>query len=122
MKWLTTFWRWLLGLFRRKPEQPPLRAERVDDVPDSAAPATVYLVGEGEHLWAAVMLCPCGCGETIQLNLLAGTRPRWQATLHDDGTATLWPSVWRVRGCRSHFFVRRGRVEWCRGDAGRAEG
>jgi hypothetical protein len=119
MRWLKTLWRWLLGLFRgkRPPPQPALRAERADDIPDQVAPGTVYVVGEGEHHWAAVMLCPCGCGETIQLNLLPDARPRWRVTLHEDGTATLWPSVWRVRGCGSHFFVRRGWVDWCRGGA-----
>ncbi|MDM9644782.1 DUF6527 family protein [Rhizobium sp. S163] len=26
---------------------------------------------------------------------------------------TLHPSVWRNSGCRSHFWVRRGRIAWC---------
>ncbi|MGO9953726.1 MAG: DUF6527 family protein, partial [Dissulfurispiraceae bacterium] len=23
------------------------------------------------------------------------------------------PSVWRKTGCRSHFFIIKGRVKWC---------
>lgn len=121
MKCLKALWRWLTGPFRRRWPWPVLRVERVPDIPDEVAPATVYLVGEGEYLWAAVLLCPCRCGECIQLNLLPDARPRWQVTVHDDGTATLWPSVWRVRGCRSHFFVRRSTVEWCHGEAREVE-
>jgi len=26
---------------------------------------------------------------------------------------SLKPSIWLQGGCRSHFWVRRGRVEWC---------
>ncbi|WP_436231260.1 DUF6527 family protein [Caballeronia sp. LjRoot29] len=59
------------------------------------------------------MICPCGCGEVIELNLLKQARPCWSAEEHPDGTISLVPSVWRQRGCRSHFFLRRGGIEWC---------
>jgi hypothetical protein len=29
------------------------------------------------------------------------------------GRPTLRPSVWLRTGCRSHFWIRDGRVEWC---------
>ncbi|MER9141803.1 DUF6527 family protein [Mesorhizobium sp. M0871] len=60
------------------------------------------------------MLCPCGCRRVLHMNLLADERPCWRLTRHDDGTTTLHPSVWRTTGCGSHFWFRRGRVEWCR--------
>jgi hypothetical protein len=89
------------------------RSARVEDIPDDPTGFTVYLVGEGGNLWAAAMLCPCGCGERIELNLLPQVRPRWSAEEHEDCTVTLTPSVWRQSGCRSHFILRHGCVIWC---------
>jgi hypothetical protein len=96
----------------------PYRSVRVEEMPDTVKPLTVYLCGEGEHLWAAAMLCPCGCKEVIQLNLLKQARPRWSVQEHKDGSVSLMPSVWRQKGCRSHFFVRQGRIDWCRAYSG----
>jgi hypothetical protein len=59
------------------------------------------------------LICPCGCGEVIELNLLEQARPRWSVQEHPDRTITLAPSVWRQKGCRSHFHLRRGRIDWC---------
>jgi hypothetical protein len=95
----------------RKPKQ--FRCVRVDEFPEKLERAKVYLAGEGDNLWAASMICPCGCGEVIELNLLKQARPCWSAQEHSDGTVTLAPSVWRQKGCRSHFFVRHGRIDWC---------
>jgi len=103
---LRQIWYWLRG------RPAPFRVERVLDVPEKLAAKTVYLIGEREHLWAAAFVCPCGCGEVIQLSLLADSRPSWSMRQDADGNVTLHPSVWRVRGCRSHFFLRRGLVEW----------
>jgi hypothetical protein len=94
--------------------QPKLvRFARVDEFPDRLEKSKVYLAGEDDHLWGAAMICPCGCGETIELNLLKQARPCWNATEHSDGSVTLSPSVWRQKGCKSHFFVRRGKIDWC---------
>lgn len=86
---------------------------RVEDVPDKLERAKVYLAGEGNNLWAAAMICPCGCGDVIELNLLKQARPCWTAREHPDGTVSLAPSVWRQKGCRSHFVLRHGRINWC---------
>lgn len=53
------------------------------------------------------------------LSLSKSTRPRWSVTIDRLGRPTLQPSVRQVAGCYSHFWVRRGAVEWC-GDTGRA--
>jgi hypothetical protein len=84
----------------------------VEELPDRIKSGTVYLVGEGGYLWYAAMLCPCGCGETLHMNLMPHSRPQWNVTKHPDATLSLHPSVWRLTGCRSHFFVRRGRIVW----------
>jgi hypothetical protein len=103
-------WAWS-KLFKKQPAL--YRASQVEEFPDSLKPLTVYLAGELGNLWAAAMLCPCGCGEKIELNLLKQVRPCWSAEQHADRSITLMPSVWRQKGCRSHFFVRRGRIDWC---------
>jgi hypothetical protein len=102
---LVALWLW------RKPRL--FHSIRVDEFPDKLKRAKVYLAGEGKNLWAAAMICPCGCGEVIELNLLKQARPCWSAQEHSDGTITLAPSVWRQKGCRSHFLLRQGRIDWC---------
>ena len=59
------------------------------------------------------MRCPCGCGETIELLVLDGAKPRWDVLIDKKNLPTLHPSVWRQTGCRSHFWVRKGRINWC---------
>jgi len=98
-------------------KQKPYRFSRVEEMPETLKPLTVYLCGEGQYLWAAAMICPCGCKEVINLNLLQKVRPRWSVKEHKDGTITLTPSVWRQNGCRSHFIVRQGRIEWFKADS-----
>jgi hypothetical protein len=102
---------WLRGPFRRKAA--PYKFERVEDLPDITQPLTLYLAGSEKNLWAAAMLCPCGCKERIELNLLTAARPCWTVKTDEDGTATLSPSVWRQKGCGSHFFLRNGLIQWC---------
>jgi len=97
---------------------PCIRFERVDDFPDVLQPATLYVAGEEPYMWAAALLCPCGCGDVIELNLLEQASPRWTVRAHRDGAVTLTPSVWRTEGCRSHFIIRNGRIGWCRFDNG----
>jgi hypothetical protein len=96
----------------------PHRAIRVEDDPLQAAPRTVYLIGDGDAPWAAAMRCPCGCGAIIRLSLIPLDSPSWSVEIYADGVVTLRPSVWRTKGCRSHFVLWRGRVIWAK-DLGR---
>lgn len=110
--WLITgLGRLLPASFRRK--SAPYTFEYVEDLPDTLQPLKLYLAGSEQSPWAAAMVCPCGCKARIELNLLQAARPCWTAITHADGTATLRPSVWRQKGCESHFFLRNGLVEWC---------
>lgn len=87
-------------------------------------PRHVYLVGERQP-WCATFICPCGCKEVIALSLIKDDRPRWRAREHPNGTVSLSPSIWRMKGCRSHFFINHGRVIWALSDQdprGRARG
>lgn len=87
----------------------------VDVVGDEVPPhlemrQVVRMIDEG-HQWLAALVCPCGCGEVIELNLSPAAKPRWRLEV-ENGRPTLSPSVWRTTGCRSHFWVRQGKVEW----------
>lgn len=102
---LAAAWPW------RKPRL--YRGASVEEFPDRFEREKIYLAGEGNNLWGAAMVCPCGCGAVIELNLLTQVRPCWSVQQHPDETITLAPSVWRQKGCRSHFLIRRGRIIWC---------
>lgn len=87
----------------------------VEDLPDELETSTLYLVGQQQQPWSAALLCPCGCQAVIQLSLIQDDDPRWRVTFNADQTVTLHPSIWRIKGCRSHFFVRSNRIVWARG-------
>ncbi|MCL5047127.1 MAG: DUF6527 family protein [Actinobacteria bacterium] len=83
----------------------PYRTVFLEELPDCLDERVLYVLGEGGHLWSVAMLCQCGCGETLHMSLHQEGRPRWELTYHSDGTVSLWPSIWRKYGCRSHFFL-----------------
>ena len=101
------------NLLERSGLRPGYATEAFGDLPDVHEPGRIYLVGDQSMPWSAALRCPCGCGATIQLSLLAGDTPSWRARRHFSGSVTLHPSIWRKTGCRSHFFLRRGHIVWC---------
>jgi hypothetical protein len=95
---------------------PPYRTLVVEEsLPKKLKRRTLYVLQEDGFEEQAAMLCPCGCRRVLQMNLLRDERPYWHLTRHEDDTASLQPSVWRKKDCGSHFWFRRGRVEWCQG-------
>lgn len=116
MKWFRRYfqtarehlYRWLV---------PPYRTQLVEgDLPKVLQRRTLYVVQEDGFLEQAAIICPCGCKRILQMNLLTDERPCWRVTRHEDGTATLHPSIWRQKDCGSHFWFRRGRVQWCKAE------
>jgi hypothetical protein len=112
--------KWIRRLVRRAYDRlydrliPRYRTLFVEDMlPKSLRRCTLYIVREDGILEQAAMSCPCGCGRVLQMNLLSDERPCWQLTQHNDGSATLHPSVWRKKDCGAHFWFRRGRIQWC---------
>lgn len=91
------------------------RVRRVTDLPDTLRSDVLYAVADsGARPWSAAFVCPCGCAAIIQLALVPGGGPSWQLVRDWLGRPTLHPSVWRIRGCRSHFWLRHGRIDWVR--------
>jgi hypothetical protein len=93
----------------------PYKTKLVEEaLPKKMKRRTIYVVQEDGLQEQAAMICPCGCRSILHLNLLPDERPCWRITKHADGTASLHPSVWRQKGCKSHFWFRQGRIVWCR--------
>jgi hypothetical protein len=112
MKWAQRILRRVFGLLCDR-LLPRYRTVWVEDIlPKNLERRALYIINEDGLLEQAAMLCPCGCGRVLHMNLLPDDRPCWHLTQHRDGTATLYPSVWRQRDCGSHFWFRRGRVQW----------
>ena len=72
----------------------------------------LVLIGPVERPKWARFACPCGCGETLTLNLMRSLSPRWEVRLSIDGKADIFPSVHNLP-CNSHFWIRCSRFDWC---------
>jgi|SRR5579862_2668756 len=111
-------WNWLRGLWRR---EKPYRVMQIEELPDRVRPGCLYALGGPARPWSAALVCPCGCGELLHLSLLPEDCPTWSLSVDGRDLPTLYPSVWRKDGCRSHFFLRGGRVVWCGAVSPRAQ-
>jgi hypothetical protein len=83
----------------------------ISDEPDAIVEKIIYVVGERPHYWMLLFKCPCGCGEAIRLNTLRTASPSWKFHIRWR-RISVYPSVWRKVGCKSHFHVRKGKVRW----------
>jgi hypothetical protein len=86
--------------------------ETTDDTVD-VEDGIVYIWNNNGTEWLATLNCPCGCGNKLQLILLKNEKPSWSIIKHDNKGITFTPSIHKTSGCKSHFFIREGRVIWC---------
>lgn len=110
MKWISSLFRWLEGIFGSK----TYTVQFEDELPNVLKEKVLYVMGERTNPWYAAMLCPCGCRESIHLSLLPDDKPSWKFSQDLKGKASLKPSVWRTKGCKSHFFFRDNQIDWCK--------
>lgn len=105
---------WILSIFEKL--LPPRKLEIFvgEALPSKLPWRNLVLLRDAGDDWSVGMRCPCGCGQAIELALIPEAKPRWKLHAEPSTHPTLTPSVWLREGCRSHFFVRRGRVEWGR--------
>src|ERR1043166_6294058 len=110
MRWIALWWRRLLAALT-----PARRLVIVegDSLPECLPFRNLVLAREDGEDWCVGLRCPCGCGQRLEMMLLKGVSPRWDVTVDDRGRPTLHPSVWLRGGCRSHFWIRSGKVVWC---------
>lgn len=85
--------------------QPPLH---------SLEQGKIVLVGNKSNPKWAVLMCPGGCGLTMRLPLNKGVKPSWSVGLGWLGCPTAIPSVHQKNGCRAHFWIRKGKIHWCK--------
>lgn len=106
----------LLSLDTASPAEPRARGVVFvdgDELPVVLPEHDLAVAREGDVLWSAGLKCPCGCGRRLEVMLLDGVKPRWDLTVDEQGLPSLRPSIWVANGCRSHFWLRNGQVEWC---------
>ncbi|MET4803607.1 DUF6527 family protein [Bradyrhizobium sp. LB11.1] len=84
-----------------------------DSLPSKLPKRDLVLAREDDEDWCVGLRCPCGCGTNIELLVVQEAKPRWDISIDAKRRPTLKPSVWVQRGCRSHFWLRDGRVIWC---------
>lgn len=101
--------KWFRNIFRG---ESVFRPEFVDDLPETLKSHTVYLVQNEDYVWQAVFACPCNCGQLVYLNLINDYSPSWKVVVIS-GKVSVEPSIDRLVGCRSHFFIKEGRTIWC---------
>lgn len=82
------------------------------DIPGNIKENKIYIIGENKNQWLIIFVCPCGCKEIIHLNLLVEAKPCWKYKITRKNKITLYPSIWRTTGCKSHFIIRSSRICW----------
>ncbi len=73
----------------------------------------IVLAREGNEDWAAGFKCPCGCGKKLEVLLIKEVKPNWSLKIDEYNRPTLHPSVWLKTGCKSHFWMKKGKIIWC---------
>ncbi len=91
-------------------------ARYADDNPaaDSLSNGEIVIVGNKDYQKWAYLKCPCGCGSTTMLSLSTKRRPSWQVYMNWMMILTVYPSVRDISTCYSHYWIKRGKVYWCR--------
>jgi hypothetical protein len=86
----------------------------VNEFPKIIKDKHVYIEGTlyNKDFWYAKFKCPCGCGDTLTLNLMEEDPPFWK--LKNSKKFSLSPSIRRKTKCRSHFWIIDSKVEWCK--------
>jgi len=89
-----------------------MRVERMEAVPVDLAPSTLEpgKLYVSRKYKAAVHICCCGCGAKV-------VTPLSSAEWHVEETArgvSVSPSIGNARPCRTHYWIRDGRVLWQR--------
>jgi len=114
LRWWAVTWRAVEGQVRDLATPRFRLAVSEGEFPARLKKRVLYVLTEDGTPWQASLICPCGCKATLELNLLPDERPLWSVK-HAPRGPTVHPSVWRQVGCRSHFFIRDGRVFWAKG-------
>jgi hypothetical protein len=72
-------------------------------------PGDAVIIQRGTPRWM-MLKCPCGCGDDIPINLDQRAGKAWRIYASAHRGVSLYPSVWRDTGCKSHFIIWNGRI------------
>lgn len=89
----------------------PYLIQYIEDPIDSPKNKILYVVGTSDEPWQVELLCPCGCKDKIVLPVNESTEPRWRLKTINN-KPSLSPSIWRSKGCKSHFILKKGKINW----------
>lgn len=122
MKIIRKFYSWFLSFFSKKEiEATEIITKEVSnafsysyvvDLPDTIKSKQILIIKDGVEPELLVLKCPCGCNQDIMLNLLKDTKPKWDFDFTSKDEINIYPSIWRNIGCKSHFFIKEGNVDW----------
>ncbi|WP_410504650.1 DUF6527 family protein [Maribacter sp. ACAM166] len=103
--------KWILSFFTK--ESKAFKLKIVSELPKEPVEHTLYLEGnvKEDDYWYALLKCPCGCGDNIMLNLMTDSKPCWEVKLINKHPS-VFPSIWRTKNCKSHFWVKEGKIFW----------
>jgi len=90
----------------------PYSIQYVEDPVDNPIKRKLYIIGTVDEPWQVELLCPCGCRDKIVLPVNDSTKPRWTLIITNKTIPSLSPSIWRSKGCKSHFFLKQGKIKW----------
>ena len=81
--------------------------------PEQLRPGRLIIVRDGPLDKWICLICPCGCGAKVQLSMGMNRRPRWSFKLDWLARPMIEPSIRRLDGCKCHFWLKRGQIQWC---------
>jgi hypothetical protein len=109
---------WLFGTDSQKRIKiPPVRFQTITIVSKTPSNQEVYdkdfilVIFQNKPVWA-LFRCPCGCQHVISLSLQRIHKPHWTVTKTKDGRPLVYPSIWQIKNCHSHFWIKDGRIYW----------
>lgn len=111
---------WFKGLFfKGKPFNHKISSkayfydyEFIEDVPDKIKSGIFYLIENQGYCWQSVMECPCGCKAPLYMNHVEDFEPNWSYKINEKNKISLYPSINRMVGCKSHFWLIDGKIKW----------
>lgn len=98
---------WSLKIFQYKIEIIPDNPN-----PDLLKDRIIYVVGNDKYVKWAYLKCPSNCGDLIMLSLVNSVGPSWKIKQDNLGRPTIYPSIHKLDGCKSHFWLKKGIIQW----------
>lgn len=73
------------------------------------SPGDAVLIERGRPRWLLIS-CPCGCKDEFPINLDSRAGPSWKIYGNLRTGLSIYPSIWRESGCKSHFIIWNNKI------------